>query len=194
MSRAYAQVARAAATEETRRAILGAAIERFYAGDYEVSLDGIATAAGVTTRTVLRHFGSKEGLVGAAIADASAGVQDERAAPPGDAVGFVRALVGHYEAMGDHVLRMLAAEDRYPLVRRIAEDGRRQHAAMVARAFAPDLEGLGRRERAMRLALLETVTDVYTWALLRRRSGLGRAATEAALLGLVDHARGGTTP
>ena len=44
--------------------------------------------------------------------------------------------------------------------------------------------------RAARAALLETVTDVYTWALLRRRSGLGRNATEAAILGLVNHARG----
>ena len=71
-----------------------------------------------------------------------------------------------------------------------ADDGRRQHAELVASAFAPDLDGLDDGARAARAALLETVTDVYTWTLLRRRGGLGRKATEAAILGLVNHARG----
>ena len=91
---------------------------------------------------------------------------------------------------GDDVLRLLAAEDRYPLLHRLVDEGRRQHAQLVANAFAPDLDGLDGSARATRAALLETVTDVYTWALLRRRSGLVRKATEAAILGLVNHARG----
>ncbi len=188
--RTYSQVARARATEQTRRAILDVAVSLFHAGDYEVALDRIAESANVSTRTILRHFGSKEGLIEAAIADQTSAVEAERTAPPGDPVTFVALLVEHYERRGDDVLRLLAAEDRYPLVRTIADDGRRQHAELVARAFAPDLNGLGRDARAARVALLETVTDVYTWALLRRRSGLSREATEAAILGLVNHARG----
>lgn len=189
-SRAYTQVARARSTEQTRRAILDAAVELFYAGEYDAALEDIAGAAGVTTRTILRHFGSKEGLTEAAAADQVAAVEAERAAPPGDPEAFVGALIDHYEAYGDRVLRMLAAEERYPTIRRIADDGRRQHAATVERAFAADLDGLDRGARSARLALLETVTDVYTWALLRRRGGLGRKATEAAILGLLNHARG----
>ena len=84
-TRVYTQVARAESTERTRRAILDAGIALFQAGDYDVALDRVAEAAGVTTRTVLRHFGSKEGLVEAAIADQSARIEDERAAPAGDA-------------------------------------------------------------------------------------------------------------
>jgi hypothetical protein len=61
---------------------------------------------------------------------------------------------------------------------------------MVEEGFAADLEGLDRSARAERLALLVAVTDVYTWALLRRRCGLGRKATEAAICGLINHARG----
>jgi AcrR family transcriptional regulator len=189
-TRSYTQVARARATERTRRAILDAGIELFYRGDYDVSLDRIAAAANVTTRTILRHFGSKEGLIEAAIADQEYMVDSERAAPSGDPRAFVSALVDHYERVGDGVMRLLAAEERYPLVRRVADGGRRQHAELVAGAFAADLDGLGDAERVVRAGLLETVTDVYTWALLRRRSGLSRAQTEAAMLGLVNHARG----
>ena len=178
-NRTYTQVARAEATARTRRAILDAGVARFYAGDYDVSLENVAQAAGVTPRTILRHFGSKEGLIEAAIADQVREVESERTVPPGDHEGFVHALVDHYERHGDGVLRMLAAEDRYPLVRRI-----------VADAFAADLEDLDQGARKVRLASLETVTDVYTWALLRRRGGLSRTETEATMLGLVHHARG----
>ena len=190
MARAYTQTARAEATERTRKAILDAAISRFRRGEFETNLVAIADQAGVTTRTILRHFGSREGLVEAAIAAADAAVRAERTAPAGDAEAFSRALVSHYERAGDRVLQMLAAEDRYPAVREATENGRRAHAEMVEECFAADLEGLDRTARAERLALLVAVTDVYTWALLRRRGGLGRKATEAAICGLINHARG----
>jgi hypothetical protein len=64
---------------------------------------------------------------------------------------------------------------------------------MVQECFAADLEGLDRTVRAERLAMLVAVTDVYTWALLRRRGGLGREATEGAIWGLINHARGDLT-
>src|SRR3954467_5091581 len=193
MTRIYTQTARAEATDKTRNAILEAAIGRFHRGEFETNLDAIAEEAGVATRTILRHFGSKEGLVEAAIAAGNAAVRAERRAPAGDAEAFSRSLVSHYEKDGDYVLRMLAAEDRYPLVRLATEHGRRVHAEMVEECFAGDLEGLHRTARAERLALLVAVTDVYTWALLRRRGGLGRKATETAICGLINHARGDRT-
>ena len=190
MARTYTQTARAEATEHTREAILEAAIARFRRGEFETNLEAIADEAGVATRTILRHFGSKEGLVEAAMAAETAAVRAERRAPAGDAEAFSRALVSHYEKDGDRVLRMLAAEDRYPLVREATEHGRRVHAEMVEECFAADLEALDRTVRAERLALLVAVTDVYTWALLRRRGGLSRTATEAAIRGLINYARG----
>src|SRR3954447_26915778 len=193
MARTYTQTARAEATERTRKAILVAAIARFRRGEFETNLEAIADEAGVTTRTILRHFGSKEGLVEAAIAAGNAAVRAERRAPAGDAEAFSRALVTHYEKDGDRVLLMLAAEDRYPLVREATEHGRRVHGEMVEECFAADLEGLDPTARAERVALLVAVTDVYTWALLRRRGGLCRKATEAAICGLINHARGDRT-
>src|SRR5918997_3412654 len=65
--RPYRMRARAEAAAETGRRILGAVIElhmeRFFD---QVSLEDIAERAGVTVRTVIRRFGSKERLVEAA--------------------------------------------------------------------------------------------------------------------------------
>jgi AcrR family transcriptional regulator len=190
MTRTYKQTARAEATERTRDAIIEAAVRRFNRGEFDTNLEAIANEAEVTTRTILRHFGSKEGLIESAIAAASAAVRTERRAPAGDVEAFTRALVRHYERDGDRVLQTLAAEDRYPLVREASENGRRLHAEMVEECFAADLDGLDRAARAKRLALLVAVTDVYTWALLRRRGRLSRSSTEAAIRGLINHARG----
>src|SRR4051812_16864942 len=117
MARTYTQTARAEATEQTRKAILEAAIARFRRGEFETNLEALADESGVATRTILRHFGSKEGLVEAPVPGGNAAVRAERRAPAGDAEAFSRALVSHYEKDGDRVLRMLEAEDRYPLVR-----------------------------------------------------------------------------
>jgi AcrR family transcriptional regulator len=188
--RTYNQVARAEATERTRRAVLEAAQALFREEElYDLPLDRIAARAGVSTRTLLRHFGSREALFEAALADAEATVVASREAAAGDIDGAIEALVDHYEAVGDETVRRLAAAEHYPLVRRVVESGERLHREWVAEVFAADLERLERPVRGRRLALLATVTDVYVWQLLRRRHGLDRAATEAAIRGLVEQTR-----
>jgi AcrR family transcriptional regulator len=190
-TRTYRQTRRADATERTRAAILIAARGLFREDpQLDPSLEALAERAGVSTRTVIRQFGSKEGVMEAAI---TAGVEDAEAtrhAEPGDVPGAVRAIVTHYEAMGDEVMRWLALADRLPMVRRVTERGVESHLEWVDAVFAPDLEGLPRAGRKARRAALATATDVYVWHLLRRREGLGREATEAAVLGLVEAARG----
>lgn len=190
-ARTYTQVTRAESTEQTRRAVLDAAQALFYErGEADPSLDRVAERAGVSTRTLLRHFGSKEGLLEAAIADAEAHVAASREAPPGDIREAVGRLVDHYEELGDAVVKRLADAERSPAVRRITEGGKRMHREWAEQVFAPSLEWLPDDERERRLAVLASVTDVYVWMLLRRRYGLGRPETEAAIRGLVDHARG----
>ena len=189
-TRTYRQTARADATERTRGAILDAAVALFRADpQLDPSLDEVAARAGVSTRTVIRQFGSKEGLMEAAIAAGVEAVATSRRAEPGDVDGAVRALVAHYEAMGDDVMRWLALADRLPFVRRITESGVESHYDWVETVFAPDLNGLPRGERRARRAALATATDVYVWHLLRRREGLGKEATRAAMLALVEAAR-----
>jgi AcrR family transcriptional regulator len=192
-TRTYMQTRRADATERTRGAILEAAGALFRADpQLDPSLDAVAARAGVSTRTVIRQFGSKEGLMEAAIAAGVEAAQTTRHAEPGDIEGAVRAIVDHYEGMGDDVMRWLALAERRPFVRQIIERGTESHFDWVEEVFAPDLEGLPRGERRARRAALATATDVYVWHLLRRREGLGTEATRAAVLAMVEAARGGS--
>jgi AcrR family transcriptional regulator len=189
-ARTYTQTRRADATERTRAAILDAAQALFRADpQLDPSLDAVAARAGVSTRTVIRQFGSKEGLLEAAIAAGVEAAQTTRHAEPGDIEGAVRALVTHYEGLGDDVMRWLALADRLPFVRQVTERGTESHHDWVEAVFAPDLDRLPRGARRARRAALANATDVYVWHLLRRREGLGREATRNAMLGMVEAAR-----
>jgi AcrR family transcriptional regulator len=191
-TRTYRQTRRADASGRTREAILDAAQTLFRADpQLDPSLDAVAASAGVSTRTVIRQFGSKEGLLEAAIAVGVEAAQTTRHAEPGDVEGAVHAIVVHYEAMGDDVMRWLALADRLPVVRRVTERGTESHYEWVEAVFAPDLDGLPRGERRARRAALATATDVYIWHLLRRREGLGREAAQREMLALVEGARAG---
>jgi AcrR family transcriptional regulator len=191
-TRTYRQTRRADATERTREAILDAAQALFRADpQLDPSLEEIAARAGVSTRTVIRQFGSKEGLMEASLAAGVAAAQITRHAEPGDVEGAVAAIVTHYEAMGDEVMRWLSLAERQPFVRHVTERGVESHLDWVEEVFAPDLEGLSRGKRRARRAALATATDVYVWHLLRRREGLGKEAAQEVILGMVEAARGG---
>lgn len=192
--RKYEMTARADAALATADRIVDAAIEVFWERPtHQISLEEVARRAGVTKQTVLRRFGSKDGLMAAAgdraIAEASA---ERDAVVPGDLPGAVHALVGHYERMGDRVLRLLAEESRNPGLQEIADRGRRYHAAECERVFAAALDGLPDQDRRRRLAQFIAVCDVYTWKLLRRDRGLSRPQTELALLELLEPMIGGS--
>lgn len=185
--RRYTMTARAAAAAATHARILATATELFLAKPYEqVSLEEVARSAGVTVQTVLRRFGSKEGLVAAA---AKIGLEQVRLqrnlAPIGDVAGAVHNLIDHYEEWGDRVLRMLMQEEQVPALRKVAEAGRDLHRHWVERTFAPWLRA-SRAAHDRRLAQLIAVTDVHVWKLLRRDQGLPRSATETVLVELVQ--------
>jgi AcrR family transcriptional regulator len=189
-SRTYRQTRRADATERTRGAIVAAAQALFREDpQLDPSLEAVAARAGVSTRSVIRHFGSKEGLMEEAIAAGTRQAETNRHAEPGDVEGAVHSIVGHYESMGDEVMRWLVLAERLPMVRQVTERGVEVHREWVDTVFVADLEGLPRAARRARRAALGTATDVYVWHLLRRREGLGRSATEAAVLDLVEAAR-----
>ena len=69
-SRIYRQTARAAAAAETRRQVLRAFGECLRVQWFdEVMLAEVAKRAGVTSRTIIRRFGGKEGLLEAFVDD-----------------------------------------------------------------------------------------------------------------------------
>jgi hypothetical protein len=104
---------------------------------------------------------------------------------PGDTEAAIGALVDHYERLGDEVIRWLGLAERYPLVQKVVRTGTKMHLEWVDEVFAPELERLPVGRRRARRAVLASLTDVHFWNLLRRREGLGRGATEAAILDLV---------
>ena len=176
--------ARAESAAETRirilRAVLDLHLERFHD---QITLDDVASRAGVTVQTVLRRFGSRDNLVTAAAEQATREVLEQRnAAPVGDVDGAVENLTDHYEEWGRTALRLLAQEDRVPQLRMLADGGRAAHYAWVERTFGPFLASTS--DPLLRPKLI-ALTDVFTWKLLRLDLGLDRAQTASALASMI---------
>jgi len=151
-----------------------------------VTLDQVAARAGVTVQTIIRHFGTKDGLFTAAAEAASAQTLAWRAqTPPADLASAIEAVQEHYERVGNRLLQVLAQEDRYPGLRHFTDLGRTAHREWVARTFERALGGRQGAERQRLLAELVAVTDITFWRLLRRDLGLDSEQTALALRDLV---------
>ena len=180
-TRNYTMGARAQAVEDTRtriqEALFALGTSRVLS---DISLEDVAREAGVSVQTVLRHFGSRAGLIESNIDYAIARVAHERIAPEGDVDAALAVLIDHYELRGDTVVLMLAQEHADEQVRRLTESGRRMHRDWVRTTFASVVA-----DREDLLDLLVVATDVYTWKLLRRDRGYSRATTEGRMRTLV---------
>jgi AcrR family transcriptional regulator len=173
---------RAAAAADTRARILRALVDLSMEKlTIDIVLGDVATRAGVSVQTILRHFGSREGLFDVAVDFAAAEVVEERIAPIGDVRAAVRVIVDHYELRGDWVIAMLGQELGDARIRRITELGRQTHRVWVETVF----ESQSNVDEELR-DLLIVATDVYTWKLLRRDRGLDRDGTERSMLRLVS--------
>lgn len=181
-------VARAQAAEATGQRILEAAEELFGELLYDqVSLKSVADRSGVTVQTVIRRFGSKEGLFAALARWRSAQIQRGRdGVPAGDMPGAIRKLGESYERWGEDQLHLLAQEQRTEAIAAVVRSGRRYHHTWVKRVFAPWLDHLPSSQRRRRTAQLVAVTDVYLWKVLQQDVGLNRRETEAAVRELAE--------
>jgi AcrR family transcriptional regulator len=181
--RSYTQVSRAEASDRTRAALLDAAGAAFFSGAWEQeSLEAIAARAGVTKQTLLRHFGSKAGLLEAGARRGLESVGAQRlSAPTDDIDGAVANLLDHYEDRGEEGLKIAAMRGDGA----IAEIGRRArqlHYDWVEHAFGAWLDRGGAAERARLRAALIAICDVHTWQLLSRDLGLARPELERTLI------------
>jgi AcrR family transcriptional regulator len=181
--RGYRMTERAEAVAETRRRIVEAALE---IGDPRVPIASVAERADVSQRTILRHFDGRAGLFAAVLQAGIEQVEEERfGIPAGDVDAAVASLVAHYESRGDRVIARLAAEGSDERIDEILDTGRRMHRRWVEEKLGPLLEEVVGREERRRLAQLVAVTDVYTWKLLRRDSGLSVGETREAIAELI---------
>lgn len=139
------------------------------------SLEEVARRAGTTVQTILRHFGTKAGLLEAASARGLARVREGRdEIPCGDIAAATEYLGRHYEQDGPLVLRFLAVEGQAPEVAAITQRGRQMHWAWVERVFAPFLDGMDPGQRRRRLATVVAITDLLMWKVLCLEQGLTR--------------------
>ncbi len=183
--RSYTKVARAEAEERTRMGLLNAADEAFLSGPWEqVSLAAIARAAGVTKQTLLRHFGSKGGLLEATLRRAFREVEEQRfGAPTNDISGAVENLLDHYETRGGRAMRSSNLDvDGDAALADLGRRAREFHYDWVDHAFGAWLVPAPAAQRRRLRAALIAVCDVQSWWILSHDMGLSRGDVRATLI------------
>jgi AcrR family transcriptional regulator len=146
---------------------------------HEITLQMVAQNAGVTVMTILRKFGSKEGLFEAAIKTDTAGIQDvRRESQAGNISQSISILMKEYEYAGLAVIRTLAIENDLPVAAKILKKGRELHMEWCQRIFAQYLPESNDKEYRIMLGALYSATDVYKWKLLRIDLGYSKEETE----------------
>jgi AcrR family transcriptional regulator len=193
--RPYRQSARAAAAENLRKRIVAAfhnlLLKRWID---EITLDEVAVSAGTTRQTVIRLFGTKDGLLDA-VMDLVRAEAVPRTSTPVDVSGraALESLIAHYEAVGDMVVRFLAQEERHSALRPLLAQGRHEHRAWVAERFGSTQSGLSEIERERQITRLIVATDIYTWKLLRRDFGKSQDEVLHLMVGIINKEKGEVT-
>lgn len=162
--------ARAEKAAQTERSILQATAALWQElSIHEIALEAVAERAGVSVRTILRKYGSKEGLFEVCIeTDAAENERRRNEAPAGDIEAALRILLDDYEQYGDANIRTLAVEAELEVARKLLDAGRKYHRRWCARVFDPYLPDPADPAYEARLLAFISATDVYLWKLLRR--------------------------
>lgn len=184
-TRNYTMRARAEQVERTRARILHAVID--LAGERPLAactLPAIADRAEVSVQTVLRVFGSRDGLFSQAIERTSVDVLAERLADPDDVPASLAALVDQYDLRGDLVLLLLGQESWEPVAAAAVSRGKTAHREWVGTVFGRALGPLAPAARERAADLLVVATDVFAWKLWRRDLGRTRDETLDRMLAL----------
>jgi AcrR family transcriptional regulator len=186
--RPYKQVARAKAQERTRDALLEVAMDEFVGDRWQkTSLETLSARAGVTKQTLLRHFGSKDGLLMQALMRGASQVFDQRwSVAAGDIDGAVENLLDHYEEWGERSLRIGAWQSGPAMLARLSQMARQVHYDWIEYVFAPWLDGLDEPARTRRRAALIALCDVHTWQLLSHDLGFARSEVHATLTSAIE--------
>jgi AcrR family transcriptional regulator len=193
--RAYHQTARAVAAESLRQRVLtgfnNLLLSRWID---EITLDEVAAAVGTTRQTVIRLFGSKDGLLKAVIDLIRAeAVPRTSMAADVSARAALAALIAHYEAVGDMVVRFLAQEERHSALRPLLSQGRHEHRTWVAERFGSKQSSLSELERERQITRLIVATDIYTWKLLRRDFGKSQVEILHLMVDIINKETGEVT-
>lgn len=144
----------------------------------DLTLEKVAEESGVTIRTILRKFCSRDGLLEACIEHyASAHMSQRQLDVDGDIRKALTILLDEYEVMGDAVFRTIQIQDDLAIAKKVLEEGRRTHRAWCARVFQPFLPEAASSDYETCLLAFISATEVYLWKLLRRDLGLSYSQT-----------------
>lgn len=186
--RPYRQELRAQQTLANTETIVGATVALLKrtrrVGD--ITLEDIARESGLTVRSVLRRFGSRDSVFEAAFLRLKDELGSLRVAtPPGDVDAAIDSLLDQYEQIGTFNIRALREEEEMPLLHRVLDEARGFHRDWLRGVFGPHLARLSPAERERRLTALYAATDIYLWKLLRRDLKCDRRSTVETIRRLV---------
>ncbi len=178
--RAYRQEARAQQASASAQGITDATVApiRSVRRLTAITLDDIARDSGLTVRTILRRFGSRDGVMDAAFAQLQQEFEAQRPpTPPGDVEAALASLLNQYEHVGDLNIRALEEADQYSRLHGLLEVGRAYHRQWLEHVFGPHLVALSSATRERSITALYAATDVYLWKLMRRDLRLSKNQT-----------------
>ena len=178
VKRAYHMEARAKSVAENDRRIMEAVADLWLKLPLlELTLEKVADLSGVSVRTILRKFGSKEGLLKACIENLGGHfTQDRMKVTPGHIPEILDALLEEYEVMGEANIRALTVEHEFPFTQVVLKKARKIHRDWCRMVFAPFLPDEASEHFEIRLAAFIAATEFYLWKLLRK--DLGKSLNE----------------
>ena len=154
---------------------------------FRSTLDVIAERANVSVRTIIRRYGSKEGLFEACIQNNAADMKSDREkAEVGNVESAIQYLLADYEMHGDAVIRTLAMEDQLDIAQRVLKAGRIYHREWCERIFTPFLPNKKDKTYELELMAFVAATELYLWKLLRRDLKHSLSETKSLFMRLVN--------
>ncbi len=153
----------------------------------DITLEMVAKEAGVTTKTILRKFGSKSGLTNGSLSYLAAEIESERTLTTvGNIDDILKALLSNYEKMGEAAIRTINLESELEIARRIGAKGRALHRDWCIRVFAPYLPDELSVDYEVQLTSFIAATEIYLWKLMRKDLKLSKEKTFSIFKNLVE--------
>jgi AcrR family transcriptional regulator len=175
-------------SERSRAAVVEALLDLYAEGALRPGAAEIAARAGVSERSVFRHFDDLDALVEAGIARQLTRIGHLFATPSttGTRAARVAALVDQrlavHDAAGNSMRATLLILPDSPRMQANVERRRRHLADQIDVVFAKELDGRDRADRAELRAALAATASIEHIEHLRTHLGLTRSTTRAVLM------------
>ena len=167
----------------TREQILEVAMHQLGQGPRGAfSHESIADAAGMSARTVYRHFPDRASLLQALWERLRQATQTQFPAAEEEILPMARSVFREFDANETLVRAVLNS----PAGTEVRERGGVEGRAAFAQSLAPILEGLPEREKARIIAVFVAVYSAPFWQLLRDRGQLAGPEAEKAVSWALD--------